>query len=111
MARRPRVATLRPNLAMADLRTARPIKKGTDSDLLTPEHRAWREFVIARAGRRCEWTENGARCERCEADGSMMFADHIVERSDGGARYDPNNGQCLCGRHHTIKTNLERTRR
>jgi hypothetical protein len=41
----------------------------------------------------------------------MMFADHIHERRDGGARYDPSNGQCLCGRHHTIKTSLEKARR
>ena len=33
-----------------------------------------------------------------------MFADHIVERKDGGADLDPRNGQCLCGRHHTMKT-------
>jgi len=33
-----------------------------------------------------------------------MFADHIIEIKDGGARLDPANGQSLCGKHHTIKT-------
>jgi hypothetical protein len=33
-----------------------------------------------------------------------MFADHIVELRDGGSRTDPLNGQCLCGKHHSLKT-------
>jgi hypothetical protein len=40
-----------------------------------------------------------------------MFADHIVELKDGGAAFDVANGQCLCGSHHTLKTNAERARR
>jgi hypothetical protein len=40
-----------------------------------------------------------------------MFADHIKERRDGGDPTDPNNGMCLCGSHHTIKTQRERARR
>ena len=40
-----------------------------------------------------------------------MFADHIVELKDGGAPYDLNNGQCLCGSCHTRKTVAERVRR
>jgi 5-methylcytosine-specific restriction enzyme A len=111
MPRRPRLSSLRPSLAVADLRTARPAPKEADADLATAEHRAWRAIVIANAGGRCEWVKNFVRCERCEADGSTMFADHIVERRDGGRRYDPDNGQCLCGSHHTIKTNLEKLRR
>lgn len=40
-----------------------------------------------------------------------MFADHIVERKDGGAEFDPANGQCLCGSCHSRKTAAERAKR
>lgn len=110
--RRSRVATLRPRIATLDLRTAPPAPKRADEELLTPDHRRWRAIVIARAGRRCEWIDdNGFRCEKSEANGDRMFADHIKERRDGGAPFDPNNGRCLCGQHHTIKTNAERAAR
>jgi len=33
-----------------------------------------------------------------------MFADHIMERKDGGLALGPANGQCLCGQHHSLKT-------
>lgn len=37
-----------------------------------------------------------------------MFADHIIERTDGGALYDMDNGRALCGSHHSLKTNQAR---
>jgi 5-methylcytosine-specific restriction protein A len=73
-----------------------------DPALLTPKHRAWRSAVLRKAGWRCEAVEDGKRCE-VKAP-ARLFADHIVERKDGGAPLDPRNGQCLCGSHHTIKT-------
>lgn len=76
----------------------------TEAHLGTKAHRDWRNGVIRRAGARCEWPG----CDRAEP---RMFADHIKERSDGGALLDPDNGQCLCGKHHTIKTNQERAKR
>ena len=109
--RSPRVATLKPRLAVADLRTARVPDKTADPHYLSAEHRAWRALVIRNAGGRCEWIAGGVRCARRESLGDRMFADHIVERADGGADLDPANGQCLCGRHHTIKTNAARGRR
>lgn len=69
----------------------------------TPEYLAWREAVIARAGRRCEAVDDGKRCWKAEPH-NRMFADHKVEVKDGGARLDVANGQCLCGAHHTAKT-------
>jgi 5-methylcytosine-specific restriction enzyme A len=97
---------------MADLRTAPPAPKRADLELLTPEHRAWRKLVITRAGGRCEWIEDGRRCKRCEADGVTLFADHKIERRDGGAMLDdPHNGMALCGKHHTEKTVRARARR
>lgn len=77
--------------------------KVANPDLLTPEHRAWRAEVIRRAGGQCQWVDGGFRCRKA-APQHRMFADHIKERSDGGALYEPANGQCLCGQHHTIKT-------
>jgi nitrite reductase/ring-hydroxylating ferredoxin subunit len=40
-----------------------------------------------------------------------MFADHIVEVKDGGAKFDLANGQCLCGSCHTRKTAAARAQR
>jgi hypothetical protein len=40
-----------------------------------------------------------------------MFADHRVEVRDGGPLLDLNNGQCLCGAHHTRKTTEARAKR
>jgi 5-methylcytosine-specific restriction protein A len=95
--------TSRPRLAPHDTRTARPRPKQADAELLTPEHRAWRLDVCRRAGWRCEWIEGGVRCEASTQRGDRLVADHIVERADGGALYDPSNGQCLCVSHNTLK--------
>jgi 5-methylcytosine-specific restriction enzyme A len=84
-------------LSSANLAIARIPPKSADPFYSSAEHRAWRELVISRAGGVCEWPG----CSRREP---RMFADHIVERKDGGADLDPRNGQCLCGRHHTMKT-------
>lgn len=97
-----RLATLKPRVPTADLRKVRPGPKRADPELLTPEHRAWREAVLRRAGDRCEWIENGVRCERV-AQKDRLVADHIIERKDGGALYDTANGQCLCVAHNTLK--------
>lgn len=77
--------------------------KRADKELLTPEHKAWRLIVCRRAGWRCEWVESGQRCNKSAALGDRMVADHIIEREDGGALYDPANGQCLCVQHNTKK--------
>lgn len=87
--------TLRPVLPIVDTRVARlPIKRA-DPELLGVAHCNWREAVVARAGRRCEWRDHGVRCEMA-APIHRLFADHITERKDSGAALDPMNGQCLC---------------
>lgn len=100
-----------PRLAPHDTRTTRPLPKQADAELLTPEHRAWRLAVCRRAGWRCEWVEQGRRCEASATRGDKMYADHVVERADGGARYDTDNGMCVCSPHHVKKTYAERAKR
>ena len=73
-----------------------------DSYYNSKEHRAWRTLIITRANGMCQWPSCNAREQR-------MFADHIIEIRDGGSRTDPLNGQCLCAKHHAIKT--ERAKR
>ncbi|MFY9294007.1 MAG: HNH endonuclease signature motif containing protein [Methylorubrum rhodinum] len=102
-----RLATLRPRLAAVDMVRTKLPPKVADPELQTAEHRIWRAAVIANAGGRCQWPEG---CEKA-APRHRMFADHIRERKDGGAHYDPANGQCLCGQHHSLKTARERARR
>ncbi len=86
------------------MRTARPPEKEADPHYLRPEHRAWREEVLRRAGWRCQHPG----CGRADC---RLFADHIIELRDGGDPLDPANGQALCGSHHTLKTAAERAKR
>jgi 5-methylcytosine-specific restriction enzyme A len=81
-----------------------PLPKVADAHYLSPAHKLWRSIVITRAGGVCQWPGCGRKEQR-------MFADHIVEVKDGGPLLDAGNGQCLCGKHHTIKTIEERKKR
>jgi len=103
---------LKPLVGVRDFRVLKPEPKAADPVYLTPEYRRWRETVIARAGRRCEGADErtGRRCEKAEPQ-HRMFADHVVEVRDGGALFDPANGRCLCGSHHTRKTAAARAER
>lgn len=98
-----KLTTFKPRLRTVDTRTVRPPPKTADHELQTPEHRAWRLVVCRRAGWRCQWVDNGKRCEASAARGDRMIADHIIEREDGGALHDAANGQCLCTQHNTRK--------
>ncbi len=89
-----RLTCLKPRVATLDTRTARPPPKVADAELTTPEHRAWRAEVLRRAGHRCQ-------APGCGATGVRLFADHIVERRDGGAHLDPANGKPCAGAHHS----------
>ncbi|WP_158876953.1 HNH endonuclease [Antarcticirhabdus aurantiaca] len=100
-----KLATLRPSIPMLDTRIARVPPKETDLDR-GPEHKAWRLAVLNKAGWKCEdCGKQGGR------GGVKLYADHIVERKDGGALYDPRNGRCRCASCHTKKTVRERARR
>ncbi len=95
---------MRPALRTADLSIAKLPPKTAEPFYSTSEYRNWRSAIISRAGGRCEWPG----CSRSEP---RMFADHIHERKDGGADLDLGNGQCLCGKHHTIKTVQSKAKR
>lgn len=97
-----RLTTMPPRLARARQSIAKPIPKVKDSIYSTPEFREWRRIVVSRAGN---------RCEQCGSDSGRMYADHIVELKDGGAPFDPSNGQCLCATHHGLKTAQEKRAR
>jgi hypothetical protein len=88
----------------------RPQLKRADALYLTYAYEVWRKAVVFRAGHRCQAMDGGRRCSKA-APQHRMFADHIVELQDGGAPFDPANGQCLCGAHHTAKTVMVRALR
>ena len=91
-------------------RVIKPWDRPVDAVYRTPMYLAWQLFVIGRAGKRCEALDDGIRCRKAAPE-HRMFADHKKELQDGGSPFDPANGQCLCGSHHTIKTMHERARR
>lgn len=101
---------LKGRVAITDMRRVKAPAKKAASIYQTPEFKAWRAIVVERAGGRCEAVDNGKRCRKA-VPYHRMFADHRIEISDGGAPFDPANGQCLCGAHHTAKTAAHRAAR
>lgn len=102
----PRLRTLPPALHTLDVRIARLAPKAVDPHYLTPEHQAWRGEVIRRSGNRCQ----GPGC-RTPDRSTRLYADHVRELRDGGAPFDPANGQALCGACHSRKTAAARAAR
>jgi 5-methylcytosine-specific restriction enzyme A len=98
-----RLRRLTPVIRTVDTRTTRPPQKRNLAIYVTPQFRAWRAQVVARAGNRCEYVEDWQRCSRAHPT-HRMYADHIVELRDGGHPFDLSNGQCLCAVHHEKKT-------
>jgi 5-methylcytosine-specific restriction protein A len=98
-----KLRTIAPLIKTIDTRTVPLGPKRVDPFYLSAGYRTWRETVIARAGARCEAVEHGVRCPKAEPH-HRMFADHKHERRDGGDPFDPANGMCLCGKHHSLKT-------
>jgi 5-methylcytosine-specific restriction enzyme A len=98
--------SLAPLVRTVDTRSIRPpspADKWKDPFYNSPQFRAWRAQVVARAGGRCEAMDHGLRCNRAYPK-YRMYADHITEIKDCGSLFDPANGQCLCASHHTSKT-------
>jgi len=100
-----KLPSLPPIVRRSDHRLISAPPKRRDRVLGTAAHVRWRELVLERAGYRCEaMLDDGTRCTRCTPLRTLI-ADHVIERSDGGAPFDPANGQCLCPSHHGLKTN------
>lgn len=53
----------------------------------------------------------GRRCQHCGRSDGRIFGDHIIELRDGGAAFDANNVQLLCGSCHTKKTAMMKAAR
>ncbi len=77
------------------LRSSKPV----EAWYRTPDYVRWSRAIRERAS---------FRCEQCGRVDTRMFADHIKEVKDGGSLFDLNNGMCLCGSCHVLKTNVER---
>lgn len=73
-----------------------------DAELGTRDWKAMRLKVKERAKGMCQ-------AKDCVRPG--FYADHIVERRDGGAVFDMANLQWLCPSHHQAKTARERAKR
>lgn len=77
----------------------RPAPKVADPFYLTPE---WRRFAAEMKRQR------GNCCEDCSRSGAgrgvKLIADHVVERRDGGADFDPSNIRIRCMPCHNAKT-------
>lgn len=102
MAKQPRLSMIGHRIARAEIRRIVPPPKQADPYYLSDTHRAWVALVRRKAG---------YRCEKCGCQDPPLYADHVIELRDGGSPTDPFNGQLLCSRCHTIKTNRERAKR
>ncbi|WP_424139718.1 HNH endonuclease [Roseomonas chloroacetimidivorans] len=71
-------------------RSARPPPKQAGPHYQTLEHQRWRAEVTRRAGGMYQASRSGR-------SGVRLFADQIIQMKDGGAPFDPTNGQALCG--------------
>ena len=98
-----KVPLIRPSVGKLGMRL-RSLNEQAQAAYRSPEHARWAKAVIERAGFRCE------KCGRARAQGVRLSADHIKEIKDGGT-WTMANGQCLCGKCHTVKTIIERAKR
>ena len=64
-------------------------------------HKEWRAAVLLRDNWQC------CSCRRICGGRGEAQADHIVPLVQGGARFDLENGQCLCPSCHSRKTARE----
>lgn len=75
-----------PRLARAGARVSAPVK-AVEPFYASPEWKTFARAIVSQRGR---------RCEACGVEGGRLIADHIIERRDGGADFDPLNIQVLC---------------
>lgn len=80
-----------------------PWTSGGTSRTGTAAHKRWRTAVMRRDNNTCQERRSG--CLRVAA-----HADHIIPVAEGGAEYDPANGQAICVPCHRAKTQEEAMR-
>ena len=97
-----------PSVRCIDVRSANPAPKYVDPFYQSAEWTAFQSAVVAERGRVCEDPACDGRTHR---PGMRVFADHIVERKDGGAPFDRRNIMLRCGASHSRKTALARAKR
>lgn len=97
----------RPHVRPANLSIARTTPKKTDELYGSADYERWRAAVVARDGGVCR----DPHCKGRHYPGQKVYADHIVEVKDGGAKFDIANGITRCASSHTFKTNRERAKR
>lgn len=102
-----RLKALPPRVASLSTR-ARPAEKAVDPFYESPEWRGFVRDIKRQRGYRCEVVECG---KDCSAAPRGLIGDHIVERKDGGADFDPLNVMLMCTGCHNRKTAVERLRR
>lgn len=80
---------------------------------VTPSTACW-QAVLIRANNRCEWIEDGQKCNLAPGNidpiggGTVrLTADHMVPHSTNPATdpHDPTKWQALCARHQVMKKN------
>lgn len=91
-----------------DLKVVAPAPKFVDPFYQSSEWRAFVARLVRERGRVCE----DRACDGAtHAPGMRVFADHLVERKDGGADFDPDNVLLRCGASHSRKTAATRAAR
>jgi cytochrome c553 len=84
----------------------KPAPKRAEPFYVSPEWRAFRAEIEKQRGRRCEDPE----CKAPHAPGPR-YLDHVKERKDGGADFDPGNVLFRCATCHGRKTEEARQAR
>lgn len=102
-----RIKALPPRVASLPARVRVPVK--TPDPFYVSD--AWRSFV-REVKRQRGYVCQGKGCGMdCSASPRSLIGDHIIERKDGGADFDPLNVQLLCIGCHNRKTAGARERR
>lgn len=102
-----KLRTIGPKVRLLDTRKVKVAEKTADPHYSTPEHRAWRAKVVAKAHGRCQDPAHVGSHE----PGIRLFADHIKELRDGGDPFAVSNGMARCGACHSRKTAAARQAR
>ena len=105
----PRLKTFSSRLKTIDTRKVKPPEKVVESFYSSAKWVETRAAILNRDNYTC--VRPGCGRHGGKFGGERMFVDHIVERKDGGADFDPENLETLCGGHHTEKTHAARVER